>query len=900
MLTKIWTTAIVLSAAASLVAWVCVAAHARGIRPLRAIARFAQKLSLAGVVVFGLMATPLYRAGSTKVGGGTNNVPPNLNQPLPQMQQGGVLSQTGFTGLTGFVGEGNPVNPVQDPITSTNTTRMLTAEDFERGFVMARVGTSEGVDFSAPSNAVVCVDWMEDGAAVDWVYVAMTNWMFKVGTNAVDSLRVYSYGKIEPIVFANDGIVDTNNWFAPFMASLGVVPEANWELLDETDMPSLVWYCITPDNALVVTWQNVLFDRDTEKPVSFQVEFFTDGRFVFRYDLSRLDGETAANFLSGTSFDGNEWTTNSLPTNVTSMAFYPLSENDVYDQDPDGDGILTIDELFVHYTDPHNADTDYDGLADDAELLVYNSDPLDPNSISAAYCDGFAAKLGDLDPFYCPEGSTNTVLEHIFYSGTTNGVFAYPTSTVETAVLKIMGGAEGIRALNPAWKDLGRVMFHLAENKQDTDGTKPFVFLATCQHKLGENGQIRHIPLGSALKTYADSPKTLLSYLEPVKAASADSPLLKRLLDENKIFKPTFFSATDAWDFLRDTETYKAAGIGVRLAGLWNNGRPKRLKVDVALDVTKKRGLLTSESLVRFSVGASLGDLKLTEAELAEILRTKGGLIRVKGEWVEAETDRVKALLERWDAARQFAGKSELSFLRALKLLSGARGLDPDEPPMMADDICAVNASPAFAEALQELTDPANMQLPDLPDDLTNILRPYQKTGVAFLWNMLRAGFGVCMADDMGLGKTLQVITALELFRRNGELADLPALAVVPASLLQNWMDECQRFAPGLKVGNLHPGALSEEEKAALEQDPENYLRRFDLVLVTYALVSRRTYLTDRTFPLILLDEAQQIKNPSSGVSRAVRSLRGERRIAITGTPVENSLSDLWSIFGGR
>ena len=173
------------------------------------------------------------------------------------------------------------------------------------------------------------------------------------------------------------------------------------------------------------------------------------------------------------------------------------------------------------------------------------------------------------------------------------------------------------------------------------------------------------------------------------------------------------------------------------------------------------------------------------------------------------------------------------------------------------------------------MTDPANMQLPDLPDDLTNILRPYQKTGVAFLWNMLRAGFGVCMADDMGLGKTLQVITALELFRRNGELANLPALAVVPASLLQNWMDECQRFAPGLKVGNLHPGALSEEEKAALEQDPEKYLRRFDLVLVTYALVSRRTYLTDRTFPLILLDEAQQIKNPSSGVSRAVRSLRG-------------------------
>ena len=163
MLTKIWTTAIVLSAAASLVAWVCVAAHARGIRPLRAIARFTQKLSLAGVVVFGLMAAPLYRAGSTKVGRGTNNVPPNLNHPLPQMQQGDILSQTGFTG---FVGEGNlvnPVNPVQDPITSTNTTRTLEAADFERGFVMTRIGTDEEFDFTPPPNATIVSDWRSFG-----------------------------------------------------------------------------------------------------------------------------------------------------------------------------------------------------------------------------------------------------------------------------------------------------------------------------------------------------------------------------------------------------------------------------------------------------------------------------------------------------------------------------------------------------------------------------------------------------------------------------------------------------------------------------------------------------------------------------------------------------------------
>ena len=177
MLTRIWTTAIVLSAAASLVAWACVAAHARGIRPLRAMARFAQKLSLAGVIVFGLMAAPLYRAGSAKVGGGTNNVP----QMVPGPGGGGPL--TGFTGSTRAVGAGNLVNPLGSvlcPITSTNTTRTLEAADFERGFVMSRVGTGEEFDFSAPPDAVVCADWRAFGAATDWIYESV-NWTVESG-----------------------------------------------------------------------------------------------------------------------------------------------------------------------------------------------------------------------------------------------------------------------------------------------------------------------------------------------------------------------------------------------------------------------------------------------------------------------------------------------------------------------------------------------------------------------------------------------------------------------------------------------------------------------------------------------------------------------------------------------
>ncbi|MBR2941100.1 MAG: hypothetical protein IKC14_07330, partial [Kiritimatiellae bacterium] len=355
--------------------------------------------------------------------------------------QGGIQPPQG-----GLVGDPAPVTDQWTgftPITSTNTTRTLTGDDFRRGFVMTSIGTGEDFDFSAPPDAAVCEDWRAFGSATDWMYIALSNWVFQVGTNEVSRLRVYSFGKIDPLIRDADGVVATNNWFAPFVASLGIVPEANWNLLDESARPSQLWYCITPQNALVVTWRNALLDRDTERPISFQVEFRTDGRFSFRYDLSRLDTYAVTNILAGASFGGNEWTTNVLPTNVTSMVFYPLAESDAYDQDPDRDGVATIDELFVHYTDPRNADSDYDGLSDYEELFVCGTDPLDPYSTGGAYSDGLAIKIGDLDPFSYPEGSTNTVLEHIFYSGTPNGVFAYPQSSESMAVLQVSVSGSG-------------------------------------------------------------------------------------------------------------------------------------------------------------------------------------------------------------------------------------------------------------------------------------------------------------------------------------------------------------------------------------------------------------------------------------------------------------------------
>jgi len=476
MLTKIWTGSLLFLAWLAFCAWLVLVCREKNIHPLRDFGRFFKKQSNVGRVLLGTFFIAMWIYASVKPGdgggngggggggdGGTNNVPqmvpgPGVGNLQPMNLPGGVAQ--GLQGQAQFNQTLQPVNqPLGggttlnlsgfEPITSTNTTRVLSAEDFERCFVMARVGTDESFDFSAPPDAVVCAGWRAFGAANDWVYAAFTNWAFRVATNDVSCLRVYSFGKIVPQILEVNGAVATNNWFAPFMASLGIVPQANWHLLGNGEpgtgsgLESQVWYAITSEGALLITWQNALLDRDTDKPLSFQVELFTDGRFNFRYDLSRLNVDAVTNILAGASFAGNAWTTNSLPTNVTSMAFYPLTEADAYDQDPDNDGLLTIDELFFYNTDPHNADTDYDGLNDGEELLVYGTDPLNPHSVSADYLDGVAAKLGELNPFDYPEGSTNTVLEHVFYSSTTNGVIVYPQSSVDTAVLEVSVSGTG-------------------------------------------------------------------------------------------------------------------------------------------------------------------------------------------------------------------------------------------------------------------------------------------------------------------------------------------------------------------------------------------------------------------------------------------------------------------------
>jgi non-specific serine/threonine protein kinase len=204
-----------------------------------------------------------------------------------------------------------------------------------------------------------------------------------------------------------------------------------------------------------------------------------------------------------------------------------------------------------------------------------------------------------------------------------------------------------------------------------------------------------------------------------------------------------------------------------------------------------------------------------------------------------------------------------------------------------------VTAGPWLARQLEGLRHPEALASVDPGNALKAELRPYQQVGLRWLHLLSSLRLGACLADDMGLGKTMQVLALLlVLQRRRSERRT--TLLVVPASLVANWVSETERFAPGLRMLVAHPSAMPWQILQTLNSDA---LKEVDLVITTYGTLLRATNLLRMTWRLAIADEAQAIKNPAASQTRALKELDALARIALTGTPVENKLADLWSIF---
>jgi non-specific serine/threonine protein kinase len=457
---------------------------------------------------------------------------------------------------------------------------------------------------------------------------------------------------------------------------------------------------------------------------------------------------------------------------------------------------------------------------------------------------------------------------------------------------------EFLKSLDPAWNVVGRVHFNLAENRSDAQS--PFAFLATYTGRLGASGKAQHQQLGHALQEYAGAAnkQRLLSLLVPVQRAAERCEWLRTMVASGEIFHPLRWSPAEAFRLLGDVHELERAGVVVRMPASWHAGRPPRPRVSGTVGATPLPGL-GQAALLDFRVEFAVDGQPLTSAEVEALLAGTSGLAFLRGQWVEVNCERLGSTLARFREAERLAAEGGLGFAEAMRLIAGADigSDDLDSEANSADrDWSRVGAGPWLAERLAGLRSPDGLARVHPGRDLHGTLRPYQEAGVRWLHLCSELGLGACLADDMGLGKTIQVLALLLVHRKaNVQSSERrPNLLVAPASLLANWAAELERFAPSLKARIVHPSTMSAEKLAAIE--PAAFAAT-DLVITSYGSLLRIPSLQATVWNLVILDEAQAIKNSRAKQTRAAKLLTARARIALTGTPIENRLGDLWSLF---
>ncbi|MBQ1410293.1 MAG: DEAD/DEAH box helicase [Oscillospiraceae bacterium] len=417
-----------------------------------------------------------------------------------------------------------------------------------------------------------------------------------------------------------------------------------------------------------------------------------------------------------------------------------------------------------------------------------------------------------------------------------------------------------------------RIFFHLVESN---DGKYPFAFLATYATKT-ENGKVRHVPLHYALTEFREDRAKLLELLSCLNRAAEVSPLVGGFVESGELFHPLRLTAEEAYQLLRDIPALESTGILCRIPNWWRK-RANAVALTVKLG-EERPAMLGLDSLLSTAPSLTVDGVPLTEEEIQQLLQQSEGLALLKGKWVEVDHGRLRELL-----ALMKRQRGNITLLEALRgSLSGGAGKDSGERgPVVTNGVW-------LSQLLQSLRNPSKLRKAALPESFRGSLRPYQKNGLSWLWQMDQLGFGACLADDMGLGKTVQILAYLETIRKKNP--DAKALLIVPASLLGNWQKEAQRFAPEMCLELLHGAS------AAALRDRFAASNAF-LTVTTYRMVLSLETLQEQNWDCVILDEAQAIKNPAAKQTREIKKLHSRMRIAMTGTPIENDLTNLWSLF---
>ncbi len=344
---------------------------------------------------------------------------------------------------------------------------------------------------------------------------------------------------------------------------------------------------------------------------------------------------------------------------------------------------------------------------------------------------------------------------------------------------------------------------------------------------------------------------------------------------------------TEAFEFLKEIAwVLQDADYTVIVPAWWTPSGRQKAKIRLQASTKKssssgnqnEKGYFSLNTIIQYQYQLAIGNETVTPQEWQQLLEAKVPLVKFRGEWMELDQNQMQQMLEFWQNNNQ--ENPEMSLLELMKTTT-------EEV-----DMFEVSHDESLAQMMAKLTDRNQLELTDNPDRFQGDLREYQKRGVSWLKFLEQLGLNGCLADDMGLGKTVQVIAHL-VQEKNENKQLLPTLLIAPTSVVGNWYKEVEKFAPHLKV-MIHHGSSRISEEKTFKNEVVNY----DLIITSFTLARKDLKLLDRLkWQRIVLDEAQNIKNPKTAQTKAILKLNANYRLALTGTPVENRLLDLWSIF---
>jgi SNF2 family DNA or RNA helicase len=374
--------------------------------------------------------------------------------------------------------------------------------------------------------------------------------------------------------------------------------------------------------------------------------------------------------------------------------------------------------------------------------------------------------------------------------------------------------------------------------------------------------------------------RTYLSYAEQEKKK------IERILPSlgGSFRFPMTLDDEGAWRFLTEQSILLVEnGCSVQLPSWWARIEQRKPKLYARVQSPAKESTLGIKQLMSFNWKLSIDGKELTEEQFAEIIKQKKRLIQLDGKWIQLDASHLTQLQRIIQRVKRQKGLTLGQVLQSYFLQ------ELDDPDF--DGEIGVELNNNLLEMLKGLQELHTLHPIDHPKGLQGELRPYQAQGVAWLWFLRQFGLGGCLADDMGLGKTVQWIAYL-LQVKQVEHPTTPSLLICPTSVLGNWQKELARFAPSFDV-YVHYGP-----KRVKGEQFNNAVQGKDVVLTTYALSHLdREELQALEWSSIGLDEAQNIKNARTKQATAIRGLNGLHRVALTGTPMENRLTELWSIF---